>query len=156
MRNARFADVWATCGVDDTAYVAHGAAYFNTWDGGLIGCGVGIGAFATGGPSSGPNSNWVAHVRFAGVGTGIVIGPLVQAWIIRDNGFESSTVTALDLSGTRLVAGANRIESAPNGITLRAGSDGVIEYGYWSTISGLRILFAGANPADWQIDPQPP
>jgi len=155
MHNARFTDVWVFCGANDTAYVGRGAAYFNTWDGGLIGCGVGIGAFSTGGESMGPNSNWVTHVRFAGVGRGLVIGPFVQAWSIRDNAFETSAATALDLSGTRLMVGGNRFEGGPSGITLRAGSDGVIEYNYWSSISGLRIRFDGAKPINWRIDAQP-
>lgn len=155
--NSRFTDTWVFCQSTEVAYIAQGPAHYNTWDGGVIGCGVGIQANATNGPSTGPNSNTVRGVRFSGVRYGMILGPFVQDWIIDGDQFETCTSACLELQGTRLVLrSGNRFECAgPTGVRLDTPSDGIIETQYWSSC-GRTIDLGTADPKNWVIASQPP
>lgn len=154
MFNSRFVSVWVLPPAGQWAYTASGPAYYNTIESGYIGGPLALRALSTGGPATGPNTNRLLGTRVQGT---VLIGAGVQNWIIDGNAFESCGAVCLDLSGTRLdIRSGNRFEGAVNGIVLRAGSDGWIAPQYWSSISGLRIKFDGADPLAWSIAPQPP
>lgn len=153
MFNSRFVSVWILPPAGQWAMTASGAAYYNTIESSYLGGPLALRAMPTGGAATGPNTNRLLGTRVQGR---LEIGPHVQNWIVDGNAFESCGAICLDLSGERLVIGAgNRFEGAVDGIVLRAGSDGWIAPQYWSSISGLRIKFDGADPLAWSIAPQP-
>lgn len=156
MFESEFRQVWVTGPAGMIAFHGVGAAHGNIFQQVYTTGAVGVKAEATGGASSGPNSNRIRDSRFQSA-TGVWIGESVQDWIIEGNLFETCTVVCLRLDGTRLLVDAqNRIECAgPLGIVLGPRSDGVIGTQYWSSCA-KRI---GADPlediAAWRIDTQP-
>ncbi len=153
MFNTRFVGVWILPPAGQWAMTASGAAYYNTIESSYLGGPLALRAMPTGGPATGPNTNRLLGSRIQGT---VVIGHHAQNWIIDGNAFESCGPVCLDLAGTRIsVREGNRFEGAVDGIVLRAGSDGWIAPQYWSSISGLRIKFDGADPLAWSIAPQP-
>ena len=156
MYESEFRHVWVTGPADMIAFHGVGAANGNTFQQVYAGGAFGVKAEATGGASSGPNSNRIRDSRFQSA-TGVWIGEFVQDWIIEGSLFETCSVVCLRLDGTRLLVDAqNRIECAgPLGILLGSRSDGLIGTQYWSSCT-KRI---GADPAEdiaaWRIDTQP-
>lgn len=151
--SSRFADVWVVPPTGGWGYTATGPAYYNVWDGGYVGGPQSLSAFPSGGPATAPNTNRVLGTRFQGT---VLLGPHAQNWIVDGAAFESCGSVCLDLAGTRLdIRSGNRFEGAVDGIVLRPGSDGWIGSQYWSSLSGQRIRFAGADPLAWWIAPQP-
>lgn len=153
MFNSRFVSVWILPPAGQWGMTASGPSYYNTIESSYIGGPLSVRAISTGGPATGPNTNRLIGNRIQGT---VLIGAGVQNWIVDGNAFESCGPVCLDLAGTRLdVRSGNRFEGAVDGIVLRAGSDGWIAPQYWSSISGLRIKFDGADPLAWSIAPQP-
>lgn len=153
MFNSRFVGVWILPPSGQWGMTASGPAYYNTIESSYIGGPLSVRGLSTGGPATGPNTNRLVGNRIQGT---VLLGAGVQNWIVDGNAFESCGMVCLDLAGTRLVVAAgNRFEGAVDGIVLRAGSDGWIAPQYWSSITGLRIKFDGADPLGWQIATQP-
>lgn len=153
MFNSRFVGVWILPPAGQWAMTASGPSYYNTIESSYLGGPLALRAMPTGGPATGPNTNRLLGTRVQGR---VEIGPHVQNWIVDGNAFESCGAVCLDLSGVRLSIGAgNRFEGAVDGIVLRAGSDGWIGPQYWSSVTGVRIKFEGADPLAWSIAPQP-
>lgn len=156
MYESEFQHVWVTGPVGMIAFHGVGAAHGNRFEQVYAGGGVGVKAEATGGASSGPNSNRIRDSRFQSA-TGVWIGESVQDWIIEGSLFETCTVVCVRLDGTRLLLGAqNRIECAgPLGILLGPRSDGVIGTQYWSSCNQRIGADPGEDIAAWRIDTQP-
>jgi hypothetical protein len=156
MFESEFLQVWVTGPADLISFHAIGTANGNIFQQVYTGGAVGVKAEATGGASSGPNSNRIRDSRFQSA-TGVWIGESVQDWIIEGSLFETCTVVCVRLDGTRLlVAAQNRMECAgPLGIILGPRSDGTIGTQYWSSC----LQRIGADPAEdiaaWRIDTQP-
>ena len=156
MFESEFRHVWVTGPADMIAFHGVGAANDNVFEQVYTGGAVGVKAEATGGASTGPNSNRIRDSRFQSA-TGVWIGEFVQDWIIDGSLFETCGVVCVRLDGTRLLVDAqNRIECAgPLGIILGPRSDGVIGTQYWSSC----VKRIGADPladiAAWRIDNQP-
>jgi hypothetical protein len=156
MFESEFRQVWVTGPANMIAFHGVGAAYGNVFQQVYAGGGVGVKAEATGGASSGPNSNRIRDSRFQSA-TGVWIGEFVQDWIIEGTLFETCSVVCMRLDGTRLLVGAqNRIECAgPLGILLGPRSDGVIATQYWSSCTKRIAADPVEDISAWRIDNQP-
>lgn len=153
MYNARLEAVWILPPAGQWAISATGPSYYNVVRDSYLGGPLSMRFVSTGGPATGPNTNRIEGNRIQGT---VQIGTGVQNIIVDGNAFESCGAVCLDLSGVRLdIRSGNRFEGSVDGIILRAGSDGWIAPQYWSSITGLRIKFDGADPLNWQIAPQP-
>jgi len=156
MYESEFRQIWVTGPAELIAFHGVGAAYGNIFQQVYAGGAVGLKAEATGGASSGPNSNRIRDSRFQS-STGVWIGESVQDWIIEGSLFETCAVVCMRLDGTRLLVGAqNRIECAgPLGILLGPRSDGVIGTQYWSSCTQRIAVDPAGDIAAWRIDSQP-
>lgn len=129
-----------------------GPAYYNTIRNAYA-AGPCVTFTAATGPSLGSNHNRIEGGRCQGT---VEVGAYVQDIDITGMAFEGCTGSCLRIAGSRVHVGFNRFECAsPVGIELLPGSDGWIDEQVWSSC-GVRILFAGADPANWRIAPQPP